>query len=140
MDGEPASSSRSDHALRILVVEDDAFIALDLECQLVELGHEVVGIAATATAAVEMARAARPDIAIVDLRLADGSRGEDAAMTLRVDLDVPSIISSASLHQVTEAERAVIRPTAMLSKPLLPEDLSRAIERHVAAGGCTAAP
>ncbi len=114
--------------LKVLVVEDNIFIALDLEGQLEEMGHEVVGIAATATKAIEMSRESVPDLAIVDLQLADGSRGQDAALALRAEMDIPSIIVSGSLHKVTDDERAAIRPLAMLSKPLLSRELGRAIE------------
>jgi CheY-like chemotaxis protein len=130
MAGEPASCSPNDGtaALRLLIVEDNIFIALDLEAQIVEMGHEVVGIAATADAAIAMSRKERPDLAIVDLQLAGGSRGEQAALVLRSEMDVPSIIVSGSLHQVTDEEKAAIRPVAMLSKPLLPNELRRVIE------------
>ncbi len=114
-------------ALKVLVIEDNIFIALDLEGQLEEMGHDVVGIAATATKAIEMALKSVPDLAIVDLQLADGSRGQDAAFVLRAEMDIPSIIVSGSMHQVTDEERAAIRPLAMLSKPLLSGELGRAI-------------
>ncbi|MEE4208330.1 MAG: response regulator [Parvularcula sp.] len=110
------------------MVEDNIFIALDLEGQLREMGHEVVGIAATAMKAIEMSRESIPDLAIVDLQLAERSRGLDAALVLRTEMDIPSIIVSGSLHQVTDEERASIRPLAMLSKPVLSGELGRAIE------------
>lgn len=133
MAGEPASSSPNDGApsLRVLIVEDNVFIALDLEAQIMDMGHAVVGLAATAKAAIETSRRTRPDVAIVDLQLADGSRGQDVALVLREEMQIPSIIVSGSLHQVTEADMAAIRPLAMLSKPLFPEEL-----RQVFAGAC----
>jgi DNA-binding NarL/FixJ family response regulator len=115
-------------ALKVLVVEDNIFIAIDLEQQLVEMGYEVVGIAANTTKAIEMSRESTPNLAIVDLQLAEGSRGQDAALVLRAEMDIPSIIVSGSLHQVTNEERAAIRPLAMLSKPVLSGELGRAIE------------
>ncbi|QFU07192.1 putative transcriptional regulatory protein pdtaR [Rhodobacteraceae bacterium THAF1] len=117
--------------LRVLIVEDNIFIALDLEAQLVELGHEVVGIAATATKAIDMSRQSSPDIAIVDLQLANGSKGQDAALVLRSEMEIPSVFVSGSLHQVTDAEKEAIRPLAMLSKPLLPNELRRTLEDAV---------
>jgi len=128
--GGPASPLPNDERfeLRVLVVEDNIFIALDLEAQLVEMGHDVVGIAATATKAIAMSRQSSPDIAIVDLQLADGSRGQDAAFVLRNEMGIPSVFVSGSLHQVTDDEKEAIRPLAMLSKPLLPNELRRTIE------------
>ncbi|MCR8828222.1 response regulator [Pseudosulfitobacter koreensis] len=125
---ESFSPNERPAALKVLVIEDNIFIALDLEGQLDELGHEVVGIAATATKAIEMSREFLPDLAIVDLQLADGSRGQDAAMVLRAEMDIRCIIVSGSLHQVTDEERAAIRPLAMLSKPLLAGELGRVIK------------
>lgn len=116
--------------MKILIVEDNIFIALDLEAQLSEMGHQVVGIAVTAAAAIETARTAGPGLAIVDLQLADGSRGQDAAAVMRAEMDIPSVIVSGSLQAVTEEDRAAIRPLAMLSKPLLPDELRRAIARR----------
>lgn len=114
-------------ALKILIVEDDAFIAIDLEDQIVAMNHEVVGTAPTARQAVEKARATQPDLALMDLRLANGSSGIEAAMTLRLSLDVPSIIISGSLHEVTAEAETAIRPIAKLSKPLVPSQLRRVI-------------
>ncbi|MGR3495896.1 response regulator [Citreimonas sp.] len=123
--GEPGT-------LRVLIIEDNIFIALDLELQITGMGHAAVGIAATENAAIEMARDTAPDLAIVDLQLADGSRGQDAALVLRKEMQVPSIIVSGSLHQVTDAERSAIRPLAMLHKPLLPDELRRVLETRFA--------
>jgi DNA-binding response OmpR family regulator len=58
---------------RILVVEDEALIALDLMEVLTEAGFEVCGLAATEHRAVELARLHRPALAVVDMRLAEGS-------------------------------------------------------------------
>ncbi|SFE27348.1 CheY chemotaxis protein or a CheY-like REC (receiver) domain [Sulfitobacter brevis] len=130
MGGERAlSSPDKEPALRILVVEDNVFIAFDLEAQIQDMGHVVVGIAMTASSAIEMSNQHRPDLAIVDLQLADGSRGQDAAEHLRTELEIPSIIVSGSLHHVTADERAIIQPIAMLSKPLLPNELRQVIDK-----------
>jgi DNA-binding NarL/FixJ family response regulator len=129
MDGEPASTSRDDAAPRVLVIEDNVFIAFDLEAQLGAMGCQVVGIAVTADAAIKIAREDKPDLAIVDLKLANGSRGQDAARVLRVELGIPSIILSGSLHSLTVDERDTICPLAMLSKPALPRELQSAVEK-----------
>jgi AmiR/NasT family two-component response regulator len=130
MAGEPASSFPNDErgTLRVLIVEDNVFIALDLEAQILEMGHVVIGIATTASAAIEKSREASPDLAIVDLQLADGSRGQDAALVLREEMQVPSVLVSGSLDQVTDAEKSAIWPLAMLPKPLLPNELRRVLE------------
>ena len=54
---------------RILIVEDELLIAFTLEAMLVELGHEVVGIASRLDEALEMVKTMRFDIAVLDLKL-----------------------------------------------------------------------
>ncbi|MCB5198800.1 response regulator [Loktanella sp. TSTF-M6] len=114
--------------LKFLIVEDNFLIAIDLEAQLLEMGHGVIGIATTAPAAIAMAGGAKPDVAIIDLQLAEGTRGQDAAIALWQDFGIPSIIVSGSLHQISDAEETAIHPLAMLSKPLMPDELRRVID------------
>lgn len=131
MDGKPASSSPNRNPrVRVLIIEDNAFIALDLETQLEDLGCDVVGTAVTAAQAIETARRTTPDLAFVDLQLADGSRGQDAALVLRTELDVACIMLSGSLLSVNEEQRTTIRPLAMLSKPVLPHELRGVVTRY----------
>ena len=131
MDGQPASSSPNrDSRVRVLIIEDNALIALDLETQMEDLGCDVVGVAVTAAQAIDTARRTLPDLALVDLQLADSSRGQDAALVLRSELDVAYMILSGSLHSVTEEERLAIRPLAMLSKPVLPHELGDVVSRY----------
>ncbi len=92
--------------------------------QLMELGHEVVGIAASKTSAIELARAHAPDLALVDLHLAGPSSGAEAAVFMRADLGIPSIIVSGSLQELTAESIAAIDPVAMLGKPFSPMPFS----------------
>ena len=66
---------------RILVIEDEILIALGLELLAEDAGYEPLGIATTAEDAIELARS-RPEAAIVDIQLADGSTGVDMARRL----------------------------------------------------------
>ena len=64
-------------SLRVLIVEDEALLALDLEHVLVEQGHNVVGTAASSREALRLAEDTRPDLALVDVHLLDGPTGVD---------------------------------------------------------------
>lgn len=66
----------------VLIVEDEAIIALVLEQELKAGGYEVCGIASSAQEAIALAERHSPDIALVDVRLAAGSSGVDAAVVL----------------------------------------------------------
>ena len=69
-------------SLKILVVEDEALVAMLIEDALSLHGHVVVGVADTAAAAFEIAERDRPDLALCDVRLADGDSGVSIAETL----------------------------------------------------------
>jgi CheY-like chemotaxis protein len=66
-----------------MLVEDEPFIALDLETIVASLGHDVVGVADCWTAALNLAESAKPEAAFVDVNLRDGFTGVDIACALR---------------------------------------------------------
>ena len=68
--------------MRVLIVEDEALVALELEELLLDEGFEVVGSAANAAQAIDLGRRHRPDLALLDLNLADGLTGPRIAKTL----------------------------------------------------------
>lgn len=72
----------------ILVVEDEAIVAMEIEQILAGAGYNVVGIADHQREAVEIAKASKLDLALVDVRLADGESGLDVAIALQ-HLGVP---------------------------------------------------
>ena len=87
----PAQSS-----LRIAIAEDEFLVAEDLR-QLVEAGgHQVVGVVATAPELVALVQHGRPDLALVDIQLARGSNGLDAAMVIKEQHGVPAIAVTAN--------------------------------------------
>ncbi|GAA0560521.1 response regulator [Rhizomicrobium electricum] len=100
---------------RVLIIEDEAIIALDLENLVNELGHHVVGIAATRDDAVRLARQRRPELILTDIKLADGSSGVDAAMAIVADLDVPVVFITAYPEFLLTGQRP--EPTYLVTKP-----------------------
>lgn len=114
--------------MRVLIVEDEAFIALDLELQLEMMGHEVLGITASKDACIDLARQSRPDLALVDLHLAGPSCGIEAATLLHCELGVSCVLVSGSLHELRPEDIERIAPVAMLAKPFSMTALSKALE------------
>ena len=102
---------------RILIIEDDYFVASNLEHRLKEAGYEVVGIAVSAGEAEQLAKEHRPALAITDIRLAGNSDGIDAAITLSNVYGIPSIFASA--HGDIEIRRRAegANPVGWVSKP-----------------------
>lgn len=100
---------------RVLIIEDEAIIALDLENLVNELGHRVVGIATTRDDAVRMAHQRRPELILTDIKLADGSSGVDAAMAIVKDLDVPVVFITAYPEFLLTGQRP--EPIYLVTKP-----------------------
>ena len=69
--------------LRVLIVEDEALLLMQLETTIEDEGHDVVGTAMTAGEAISLARMVEPDVAFVDLQLLDGPTGIQVARFLR---------------------------------------------------------
>jgi CheY-like chemotaxis protein len=112
-------------ASRVLIIEDESIIALHLENMMAELGHEVVGIAATRDEAVRQALARRPGLVLADVRLADGSSGIDAVAEILRSFDVPVVFITAYPERLLTGER--IEPTYLITKPFLPEAVKAAV-------------
>jgi DNA-binding NarL/FixJ family response regulator len=124
---EEGSPDRRANVLRVLVVEDEALIAMELESILEQQGHEVVDAVATEADAIAAARLTRPDLVLMDVRLARGGDGAATAIRLRQELGIRSIFITAQSDQVTRARAAAAEPAGFLGKPLSPDLLARLI-------------
>jgi hypothetical protein len=86
--GRRASTSATQ---KILIVDDEIWAAFDMEWVVLTLGHEAVGPAATAEKAIELAGKMRPNLVLMDIRLANNSDGVAAAIEIRQRLEIPSL-------------------------------------------------
>lgn len=91
-----------DPGLRILVVEDEALIALELECLLGDLGHVTVGVAGSSTEAIALARSTVPDVALVDVHLVDGPTGVEVARVLSADPRMTVVFMTANAKRIPD--------------------------------------
>lgn len=115
-------------ALNILVVEDEALTALELQKKLVLWGYKVVGTASSGEKAVEMVFELKPDLIIMDILLKGEMTGIDAAVTIRNQLDIPIIYLTAYCNVETFEGAKVTQPYAYLIKPFQEYELKFAIE------------
>ncbi|WP_395016063.1 response regulator [Dongia sp.] len=108
----------TDHpAPRILVVEDDYFVAADLEDGLRHAGLDVVGPVPTAEEALALARSERPVLAVMDIRLAGEKDGIDAALDLYRELGIRCIFASAHVEPPYRQRAAAAAPLGWVQKP-----------------------
>lgn len=108
---------------KILIVEDEASIALIIKSQLLSLGHEVCGIAASGEKALAQAEAMKPDLVLMDIRLAGCLDGIQVAALLRQRLGIPVIYLTAHADEATLERAKQTDPYGFLLKPFHKNDL-----------------
>ncbi len=90
--------------MNIIVVEDEPFIALDLETAIEALAHRVVGVADSKETAIALARSAQCDGALVDVRLRDGFTGPEIATIFRDVFNIPFAFVTGNPEQLDKAQ------------------------------------
>ena len=80
---------------RVLIIEDEPIIAMDIETIVRDLGHEVTGVAVTRDEAVALAMEDRPGLVLADIQLADDSSGIDAVKGIRAEFGGPGTFTTA---------------------------------------------
>jgi DNA-directed RNA polymerase specialized sigma24 family protein/CheY-like chemotaxis protein len=114
-------------ATDVLIIEDETFIALDLEGLVEGLGHRVLGVARTHNEAVALAKTKRPGVILADIQLADGSSGLDAVNELLRSFEVPVIFITAYPERFLTGERP--EPAFLIAKPFQPSTVSAVLSQ-----------
>ncbi len=121
---------------KILIVEDEAIVAHDIQLQLANLGYETFGPAARAEEAIALAGEVRPDLVLMDIRLGGEIDGVAAAQIIRERFAVPVVFLSAHSDEATLVRAKRTNPFGFIIKPFLERSLYVAIEmalyRHAA--------
>ncbi len=102
-------------ATDVLVIEDEAIIAMDIKDLAEELGHRVTAIARTRDEAVAAARAHKPGLVLADIQLADDSSGIDAVKDILAMFDAPVVFVTAFPERLLTGDRP--EPAYLLTKP-----------------------
>ena len=116
---------RQQLAARVLIIEDEPIIGLDLTRVARELGHTVVGVAATRKEAVTLAQETQPGLVLADVRLADGSSGLDAAADILHSFNIPVIFITAFPEHLLTGDRP--EPAFLITKPFREETVKALI-------------
>ena len=113
---------------RILVVEDEGLIAMDIEMQLRALGYLPVGHATRGMQAIEMADALRPDLVLMDIQLAGEVDGITAAQAIRAQFDLPVVFVTAFAAEETLSRAKLSEPYGYILKPFSEREMHTVIE------------
>ncbi|WP_448191979.1 response regulator [Azospirillum sp. sgz301742] len=120
---------RSALTQRVLVVEDNPILALEIGSLVTDMGHVVCGTAATEREALELAEAERPTLALLDVRLADGDNGIEVARALRAQKALRTIFVTAFDDELLERDARHLGQ--VVRKPFTADAVKAAISRAV---------
>jgi len=115
-------------AVKIMVVEDEAVIAMRLQQRLTEMGYDVAGVAYSGEEALEKAMSLRPDLILMDIIIPGKLDGIAVAEIVKSELDIPVIFLTAfSENQIIERAKKV-EPFGYILKPFQDREIKVAIE------------
>lgn len=127
MVGQAVSEISLQPSTKVLIIEDEPIISLDLQSIVREMGHTVAAIATTRDEAVRAARKTEPGLVLADIKLADGSSGIDAVRQILSEVQVPIVFITAYPERLLTGERP--EPTFLVTKPFVPETVRVAVSQ-----------
>jgi CheY-like chemotaxis protein len=115
---------------RVLIAEDEILVAMDLKMELTQAGHSVIGITASAEQTIQLSRAERPDIILMDVNLRGAVSGLQAAEIIQEEFAIPILFvtaapGSSTLENINNSSKR----NALLSKPFSKQALHSAIDK-----------
>lgn len=113
---------------RLLIVEDEVLVAMDIKARLTKMGYDVVDTAARGGEAVDKAISLTPDLILMDINLKDEIDGVEAAIRIRERYDVPVIFCTAYSNEATLERAKVSEPYGYVLKPFDNRELEINIE------------
>jgi CheY-like chemotaxis protein len=124
---------------KILVVEDENIVALEIKKRLQKLGYIVPGVASTGEDAISKAEGIRPDLVLMDIMLKGEIDGIHAAGEIRKRFNIPVVYLTAYSDEETLHRAKLTEPYGYILKPFEEDDLRTTIEialyRHQVSNG-----
>jgi CheY-like chemotaxis protein len=115
--------------LRVMIVEDETIIAMDMQRKIRQLGCDVVARVVSGEQAVEQASQLKPDLVLMDIKLRGKIDGITAAKQIQQTENIPVIFLSAYLSQDAVRKEGAPLSVAMLPKPFDPFELRDVMAR-----------
>ena len=113
---------------KVLVIEDEAIIAMDIQSIVAEMGHAITGVARTRAMAADVGKRERPDLILADIQLADNSSGIDAVNDILAHHgDIPVIFITAFPERLLTGDKP--EPAFLISKPYTEEQVRSAVSQ-----------
>jgi diguanylate cyclase (GGDEF)-like protein/PAS domain S-box-containing protein len=113
---------------KILVVEDESIVAMDIKMRLTGLGYSVVGLASTSEQALQLETQTDPDLILMDIKIKGPKDGIETAEKIRTRRDVPIIFITAFADEPTLQRAKVTTPSGYILKPFQERELAIAID------------
>jgi CheY-like chemotaxis protein len=113
---------------KILVVDDEAIIVMQLEKRLRAMGYTVAGMAASGEEAVDMARRLQPDLVLMDIVMPGQMNGIEAAKIITGELDIPVVFVTSYADDTIIEKAKNARPYGYIVKPFNELEIKAAIE------------
>ena len=117
--------------LRVLIVEDEWLVAMEIEAAMLDAGYTVVGIAASAKEAISLAEETSPHVATMDVRLNGRRDGVDTALELRKRFGLRCLFVSAFSDAELKSRAEAANPLGWLQKPIAATDVVLALREAV---------
>ena len=112
----------------VMIIEDEAIIAMDLESIVADMGHRITGVARTRAEAVDLARQDTPDLVLADIQLADNSSGIDAVNDILSEMGSrPVIFITAFPERLLTGDKP--EPAFLISKPYTVDQVLSAVSQ-----------
>lgn len=113
---------------KVMIIEDEAIIAMDIQAIVAGMGHVVTGIARTRSEAVALAASNRPDLVLADIQLADNSSGIDAVNDILAQFeDIPVVFITAFPERLLTGKPA--EPAFLITKPFAEDEVKTAVSQ-----------
>ncbi|MCK5504067.1 MAG: response regulator [Thermodesulfovibrionia bacterium] len=114
---------------RILIVEDEGIVGLDLQRMLQNAGYYACEVVASGEKAIQKADADRPDLVLMDIFLQGELNGIEAAGQIRTRFNIPVIFITASTDKKLQEKALTTEPFGYITKPFMEENVLKVIEQ-----------
>lgn len=117
---------------RILVVEDELLVGLDIACMLEERGYEVVDVVDNGSRAVATAANEHPDLILMDITIRGAMDGIEAAKAIHEQDHIPVVFVTSYTEGPLRERAEATNPAGYVTKPFSPPELEKAVQNALA--------